>query len=339
MEPVVLMLSPFLQAQRGNSITVNRISQGLSKRGWGIELFSTEGAELTTPELVYPEPSIKMIHGFNAAYTGMILQQAPALCEYPLVLTMTGTDLTPENLRDNDHVRRALINCDAAVVFHQDFIPPLSRALPPSFKNIRCIPQGIALPPLLPAAEIPTKPAGEVRLLLPSGLRAIKDIMMTLKAFAQLKPRCPQLTLYIAGCAIDPEYSRAVQARMAELNGAWYLGEIPFAHMPAYYASGDIVINSSAFEGQPQATLEAMSLGLPALLRDAPGNQGVVTPGREGYYFATAEELAGHIAALCDHPDRRREMGAAARRLVARDYPEESEIAAYEELYQELIIA
>lgn len=334
MNPTVLMLSPFLRAQRGNSITVNRISSGLRARGWNIELFSTEGVALQDGGGFVLPPYVKLIHGFNASYTGMFLRQIPELAALPLLLTMTGTDLDPTSLRANADSRLALQSCAAAVVFHQDFIQPLASALPIGLEKILCIPQGVALPPLSPAAAVPDRRAGEVRLLLPSGLRAVKDIMLALDAFAQLKPRYPELSLYIAGCAIEPDYSQSVQNRVNALSDTEFLGEIPYAQMPAFYAAGDMVINCSVFEGQPQAALEAMSLGRPALLRAVPGNLNTITHGREGYYFDTVETLAARIAELTENPALRHTMGRSAKQLVAERYNVQDEIDAYDRLYK-----
>ncbi|MDO4539855.1 MAG: glycosyltransferase [Syntrophomonadaceae bacterium] len=337
MNPDVFMLSPFLRAQRGNTVTVKRISSGLRERGWDIELFSTEGEALPPSGGIDLKPSVKLLHGFNASYTGMLLQKAPALRRLPLLLTMTGTDLEPESLRQNAYTRLALSSCKATVVFHQSFIKNIASELPATAGNIICIPQGVALPALCPAEEVAKRRPDEVRLLLPSGLRPVKDIMLVLDAFARLKPRYPQLTLCLAGCAIDPDYARKVVNTVNRQKDVCYLNEIDFNRMPAFYAAGDIVINSSVFEGQPQAALEAMSLGIPAMLRDVPGNRGVITAGREGYYFDSAEELAAGIAELIENPARRQAMGTAARRLVSSRYTVKKEIDAYDAIYRQLI--
>lgn len=63
-----------------------------------------------------------------------------------------------------------------------------------------------------------------------------------------------------------------------------YLGEIDHRAISGLYAAADLVLNTSLAEGQPQAALEGMSLGLPAIMTAVTGNLGIMTGGREGFY-------------------------------------------------------
>ena len=288
-------------------------------------------------ERILSGPGISLLHGFNGSYIGALLESCPTLLKFPLLLTMTGTDLTEPALRD-PLCLKALEHSQAITIFHPFFRRILNTAVPTCDQKIYCIPQGVALPPHNPRKSIiPPRTSNEIRMLLPSGLRPAKDIHLVLDAFQAIKPDNPTLSLYIAGCRIDPAYASEIENRLDTIVDANYLGELPFAQMPNFYAQGDIVINSSIQEGQPQAALEAMSLGLPALLRAVPGNLGIMQNGLEGYYFKTADDLSQFCTILIRHPDRRRAMGKAAQTLIRHDFSAPKEIAAYAELYQRWI--
>ena len=51
------------------------------------------------------------------------------------------------------------------------------------------------------------------------------------------------------------------------------------------------VLNTSQSEGQPQACIEVMSLGVPVMVRDIPGNLDVVRHGSNGLVFSSPEQF------------------------------------------------
>src|SRR5690606_9252976 len=96
-------------------------------------------------------------------------------------------------------------------------------------------------------------------------------------------------------------------------------------------------LNTSLAEGQPQAALEGMSLGLPAIMTAVTGNLGIMTGGREGFYVRDPRELAQAMLRLAENQELRREMGAAAARLVRENYSVTAKWEQYHLLYQELL--
>jgi glycosyltransferase involved in cell wall biosynthesis len=64
-----------------------------------------------------------------------------------------------------------------------------------------------------------------------------------------------------------------------------------------------------------------MAHGLPAVVRQLPGvNDLFIRHGETGFFFNTAQEYATGIRRLAEDPALRREMGAAARNLIAKDF-------------------
>jgi glycosyltransferase involved in cell wall biosynthesis len=107
--------------------------------------------------------------------------------------------------------------------------------------------------------------------------------------------------------------------------------------MAAIISQAQVAINSSYSEGQPQAILEAMYLGLPCLLSAVPGNLGLITEAHEGYYFTSAQELADKALFIMHNENQRRMMGEAAQDLVQLRHHPRQEIDAYLNLYQEIL--
>ncbi|HBQ26402.1 MAG TPA: hypothetical protein DD791_08420 [Syntrophomonas sp.] len=101
---------------------------------------------------------------------------------------------------------------------------------------------------------------------------------------------------------------------------------------------GDVVLNTSHAEGQPQAALEAMSLGKPCLLTAVPGNINIIENGVEGYYVHNQDDLVVAARKLMLNQKLRQQMGENARRLVEQKYSLKKELDAYEQLYHQLLI-
>lgn len=331
----ILMLAPFRSQQRGNTITVERLYRGLLGKGFSIEVESPED-QTCWDRIVKAcdQNRYCFVHGFNACYIAEAFKTVPQLANLPLLLTTTGTDLHyglrgPKTRDLQEIFERAAYT----VVFNPQFKTLLKFV--PDFENrVLCIPQGVWLEmaeswhrPQLDMAD------NDVVFILPSGLRPVKNLDLAVDGLALIKPQLPNLKLLIVGAPIDPEYARVFLSRIADLPWVLYQGEIPHRQMAALYLLGDVVVNSSLAEGQPQAALEAMSLARPSLLSAVPGNLGIMEHGREGFYFTSPGQLAQHALEMARDPEKRSIMGKRARDLTRRGFSLAAELDAYKHVY------
>lgn len=97
----------------------------------------------------------------------------------------------------------------------------------------------------------------------------------------------------------------------------------------------------SGYEGQSNAILEAMSVGLPVIASDIPGNRDLVVPGITGQLFPVGDraQLAKLTKHLLEHPAEAQAMGAAGRERVAREFSIPQMISRHAELYERLVQA
>jgi glycosyltransferase involved in cell wall biosynthesis len=89
---------------------------------------------------------------------------------------------------------------------------------------------------------------------------------LLIKAFASIADRFPEWELVIVG--EGPERDRLVE--LSRSNGSWeriWLAG-PVGNITDWYASADLFVLSSRFEGFPNTLLEAMAHGLPAIAAD-----------------------------------------------------------------------
>ena len=106
----------------------------------------------------------------------------------------------------------------------------------------------------------------------------------------------------------------------------------------AWMAASDLFALTSDYEGLPNALIEAQGLGLPAVSTDCPfGPNEIIEPGVTGLLVPPGDvaALADAMAQLLADPERRRALGAAARRRARALYGIENLLPSLHELLEE----
>ncbi|MET9322419.1 GT4 family glycosyltransferase PelF [Streptomyces sp. NPDC003038] len=180
-----------------------------------------------------------------------------------------------------------------------------------------------------------------------------KDLIGLLHAFAEVRRAAPQTRLRIfAKEAASPRYladcrSLAAQLFPDEAADAVTAGENPVAFeaiggpdapSPAEaYGAGRIVVLSSVIEGFPLSLAEAMFCGRATVSTDVGavceviGGTGLVVPPRN------PRALADACLSLLRDPERAQRLGAAARARALELFTVEQNIAAFREIYLQLL--
>lgn len=113
----------------------------------------------------------------------------------------------------------------------------------------------------------------------------------------------------------------------------------------------EILWSPSGYEGQSNAILEAMAMGIPVVATDIPGTRDLVVPNETGYLVnpgsraptsptvnkIVAAELARHTNDLLNDASLAQRLGAAARTRVEQEFSIEKMVERHAVLYQELL--
>jgi len=338
--PSVLLVTPYQKQQRGNSVTSQRLQKGLSQLGYEVDLLALDSASGWSEAAdCLSQGGYQLLHVLHAASVDDVLQRVPAAAELPLILTTTGTDINIDLFDSrSSKIEKALDRASRVVVFNPAFAPILTSSIPGLTDKLRVIPQGVDLPdyPVWSLSRLQCH-EGDIIAVLPSGIRPVKRIEWALEAMEIAAVYQPQLRLLIVGPIIDSYYAQNIFSHIEQLPGAAYLGEIDHKEIAGLYKAADMVLNTSLVEGQPQAALEGMSVGLPAIMSSVTGNLGIMTPGQEGFYVQSPQELAQAMLNLAGSEPLRKNMGTAAASLIKKHYAATVEWEQYHLLYQELI--
>jgi starch synthase len=100
------------------------------------------------------------------------------------------------------------------------------------------------------------------------------------------------------------------------LPGVRQVGRVPFGDLSSRFQQCDVFQLPSLVEGLPQTLLEAMASGLPVVVSENTAGPEIVADGSRGYVvpIRDPDSIAERLLDLHDNPERRRTMGAEARR-------------------------
>jgi glycosyltransferase involved in cell wall biosynthesis len=319
---VALVSNALAQPTRGNHTTIQRWLHNVN----GIEIVPVPAD--AAPEL---EPPPDLVNGYHALNGGLAARRLAHRYACPLVVNLGGTDLFA-CLQGDRAVAEVLEAADAITgafpAFGERLAKCFGRPMPYS-----TVPRGVPVPDDLP----PHRPGKTLHVLLPAGLRPVKDPMHAIDLAERLSERGIPLDLRILGPELDSAYARRISERAAGLPFVT-LGETGHDEMPVVYRRADVVWNTSLHEGGSNALLEAIAEGCAVYARDIPGNHELLhEEGAPGVLF-DAVDVDGaerfHRALLTETEATRAARIAAGHAWLKRHHDPVVEARALEQVWR-----
>jgi len=174
---------------------------------------------------------------------------------------------------------------------------------------------GVDLARFAPAPVASSKPE-PFRILFAGEIGLRKGVLYLLQAWEKLKLADAELILI--GPVAD------IEERLAQSKAKFrLLPVLPQEELISYYQNASVFIFPSLIEGSARVIQEAMACGLPIVTTPNAGS--IVQDGIEGFVVPIRypEAIGARILELYNHPDRRREMGLAARATAVREFAPE----------------
>ncbi|GAB4256928.1 MAG: GPMC system family 4 glycosyltransferase [Deferrisomatales bacterium] len=280
---VALVTDALATPTRGNFTTVQR---------W---LTHVRGVEVETvpadpDRILRPVPDL--VHGYHARHGGLAALALARRYGCPLVVSLGGTDLYELVTRapGSEQLRAVLRGARCVTGAFPSFRDVL-------WAELGCQVPYAVIPRGTPVSGVPTprRPDGTLRILLPSGLRPVKDPLLAIDLARALVRRGLPLSLRILGSVLDEGYAARVAARAAE-TGFVEVGQVPPERMAEAYRETDVVWNTSVHEGGANALLEAVAHGCAVFARDVPGNRELFRDGGPPGALFDPQDLDGAVA-------------------------------------------
>lgn len=185
-------------------------------------------------------------------------------------------------------------------------------------------------------------PPGAVLIGYVSHLAPYKGQAVFLQALAQVVKQSPSVRALIVGGPRKsfehyPEELRDLSARLGLSESVFFTGMR--RDIPDIMAALDVFVCVSATEEFNCVMVEAMCMGVPAILSNVRGESVVVRDGVTGLLVPpnAPDSLAQALLRLVEDAGLRRRLGAAGQRHVEEAFPVTSVVANLERLYDEIL--
>jgi glycogen(starch) synthase len=211
----------------------------------------------------------------------------------------------------------------------------LRRLAPRAAARISVIMNGLAEPPLAPAA-LPTDPPVVVCL---GRLVADKGFDVALDAFAHVIQRVPAARLILAGDGPEREALSERTAQLGLQGAVEFAGWVAPEQVPALMNRATVVVVPSRVrEAFGLVALEAALMARPVVATRVGGLPEVVLDGETGLLVASEQpqEMARAICSLLVSSEYATALGARGRNLALDDFSLQGYVDAHLELYERL---
>ena len=167
-------------------------------------------------------------------------------------------------------------------------------------------------------------------------LAARKGVFDALEIFRRAMAEVPGAQLMVVG---EGPQDRALRARVRRhgLESAVFMaGSLPFPELQAMYASSDVVLYPSYWEGQGLIVGEAWASGTPVVAAEVGWVPEVVRQGENGFSHPVRDvsTAARHLTTMLADPDAARRMGEAGRRDVVERHTWAHHVDRLEKVYE-----
>lgn len=174
---------------------------------------------------------------------------------------------------------------------------------------------------------------GEFRLLFVGRLAEIKSLPTLIHAVALAAPRLPQLRLTIVGDGVVRTQLETLVDELGLRKHVQFEGQQ--LGTAGYFREADAFVMSSVSEGLPMSLLQAMSIGLPAVLTDVGGMREVLQLSRSGLLVPVGDSaaMADAFVRLAQDDALRAEFANRARTAFQQEFTLEQMDREYMRLY------
>jgi glycosyltransferase involved in cell wall biosynthesis len=321
----ILFYTPYYHQPRGNATTAKRLVRLMKEKGVALSVCAYQEEEPPAAE------AYDLVHILHVTRFLHWAKEKGLRIKSPYIVTMGGTDINVDlqGSPTTKEIFRFLDTASYITVFTEDAKEKVRRLHDDWESKTHVIPQSAWMPQ--EAKKMPTFLAPHI--LLPAGLRSIKDVLHTLPALDQLIIPFPHLQFTIIGAKLDGRIFEQVKEACRTRPWMHYADPVPHDQMMEWYDKADIVINSSISEGQSIALMEAMTACRPIIGRTNKANESLIQHGKTGWLYDDKEDFVRVVHEIMQNSYQRQQIVQLAKKTMDRHYSSEAEVTRYLELY------
>lgn len=326
---MILLIIAALTAASGNATTARRLASHLSRRH-RVHLIDANQTSLAELKTLVEREQIEACLGLHALLSGPYLHALGL----PYALILGGTDLYQQmHPLHQVQMARAVRSAKTIIAFSQQNLHQAGQRWEGISERSVCLPQAVDVSEMDRSFDLHQRlgidPLCRV-VLLPAGIRHIKDPLHLAGAFSLLHQQDPQVVFGIVGPVLEPDFALDVIDTIRKLRGVHYVDGLPRPQMLGAMARASVVLNTSLAEGMSGTILEAMALGVPVVARHNDGNDSLLSHGETGYLYNEPQEAVTYVQELLARPERGVAMAAACKLRLQERHSIEQEFQSYQ---------
>jgi glycosyltransferase involved in cell wall biosynthesis len=166
-----------------------------------------------------------------------------------------------------------------------------------------------------------------------------KELWSLIDGFSRIAKQHPQVCLVFVGDGPSRAGLQEQAHRLGLEDQVRFAGMVRVSDVRKWMQASDIFALVSSLEGLPCSLIEAMSIGLPAVVSDIPANTQLIDSGVEGLVARAKDPLsiAAALQTLLEDAAQRQRFGAAARQRVLGTFSTRSVVTIYEKMFDEIL--
>jgi teichuronic acid biosynthesis glycosyltransferase TuaC len=291
---------------------------------------------------IYQDCKFDLIHAHVALPDGYAAMKLSEDFNVPYVVTIHGQDFyitIHKNNKCKNYIKKILQKAEKIIVVSNE----LKKIAINNFgdnKNIRVIGNGIPINKIINMNNLDHKSKIKKKILLSvSYLIKRKGIEYNLRAFSRLTEKYPNFKYQIIGDGIERNILEDLSKELKITDKVEFLGMLTHDKVFKKMLEADIFSLPSWNEAFGVVYIEAMACGKPVIGCKGEGIEDFVENGKTGMLVKPkdVDSLAKAMSYLLSNPDKAREMGEKAQKLVLENYTWEKNAEETIKVYQEVI--
>jgi glycosyltransferase involved in cell wall biosynthesis len=166
-----------------------------------------------------------------------------------------------------------------------------------------------------------------------------KELPSLIGAFSRALEVHPQAELVLVGDGPCRQELLNLTRQLGIAANVRFTGRIPANDVCTWLQASDIFVLVSNAEGFPCSLAEAMSVGLPSVVSDIPGNRQLIDAQIHGLLAPVKDQetLSVALRQLIGDPLLRARMGREARQRIVENYSTGQVTRRYEEMFSSIL--
>lgn len=256
------------------------------------------------------------------------------------VFTVHGTALSTGVGRDTSRLAKLKRRVERAFVldFDYDHVISVNEEHVPMLEEchdaVSCIPNGVDLERF----DVEEQTV-DGRIVFLGRLAPKKRVSDLIRAFALIEGEYPDAELLVVGEGPRRDELEALTHDLGVTDGVEFTGRVADEEIPRYYASAELFVLPSVWEGHPLTLLEAWAAGSPVIATDVEGIAEFVDHGENGYLVEARnpEAIADAVRYAFDNPEVVSSWGTAARETARTEFSWETAAERTRKIYDHIL--